>query len=266
MAGATVIAPLADLRASTATDYNARFEAFLHILQAAGAAREVWRGKMLDFGCGDGSLIKSALGQRIDAYGCDISFDHKWVDEATLRGMKAAGRVRQIETPYRLPFDDSSFNVVISDQVFEHVMDYGQALDELHRVMKPGGICVHMFPTRYRLIEGHIFVPLAGFFAPRWWLRLWAALGVRNQFQRGMTAAPVAVDNAWFLASQTNYMSPALVDAHFGEYFDTHQGERNFLSFRRPLVAQVPGLAWLYRTLSSRVIVGRKAPGIAPLS
>jgi SAM-dependent methyltransferase len=43
-----------------------------------------------------------------------------------------------------LPFKDSSFDVVVSDQVLEHVeADPRRAVAESLRVVKPGGICVH---------------------------------------------------------------------------------------------------------------------------
>jgi SAM-dependent methyltransferase len=43
-----------------------------------------------------------------------------------------------------LPFEDSSFDAVVSDQVLEHVEgDPRRAVAESLRVLKPGGICIH---------------------------------------------------------------------------------------------------------------------------
>ena len=44
---------------------------------------------------------------------------------------------------------------------------------------------MHIIPARYMPIEGHIFVPFGGVFQHRWWYKLWALLGVRNQYQTG---------------------------------------------------------------------------------
>ncbi len=46
-----------------------------------------------------------------------------------------------------IPFPDASFDVVFSSYVMEHVLD-GKALhSEIHRVLRPGGICLHIVPT-----------------------------------------------------------------------------------------------------------------------
>jgi SAM-dependent methyltransferase len=43
-----------------------------------------------------------------------------------------------------LPFEDAVFDVVVSDQVLEHVEgDPRQAIEECMRVLRPGGLCVH---------------------------------------------------------------------------------------------------------------------------
>lgn len=42
-----------------------------------------------------------------------------------------------------LPFDGNTFDVVISDQVIEHLEDCQRAIRESHRVLKEGGIAIH---------------------------------------------------------------------------------------------------------------------------
>ena len=44
----------------------------------------------------------------------------------------------------QLPYADNSFDVVISDQVIEHIEgDVQTAIEETRRVLKPGGIAIH---------------------------------------------------------------------------------------------------------------------------
>lgn len=46
-----------------------------------------------------------------------------------------------------LPFEDESFDIVFSSNVLEHVPHIDTFLVELHRVLAPQGICVHVLPT-----------------------------------------------------------------------------------------------------------------------
>lgn len=54
-----------------------------------------------------------------------------------------------VETSYpeidiqALPYNDDSFDVVVSDQVLEHVVDPGKAFSESLRVARPKGIVIH---------------------------------------------------------------------------------------------------------------------------
>jgi SAM-dependent methyltransferase len=57
---------------------------------------------------------------------------------------KAGWRNENLES---LTFDDESFDVVISLDVFEHVFHPGRAAREIARTLKPGGICVMTVPV-----------------------------------------------------------------------------------------------------------------------
>ena len=149
---------------------------------------------ILDFGCGKGALVYALCAAGFDARGCDFSAE-----------LGDGDRLREILDPYRLPFDDACFDCVVSDEVFEHVQDYPAALWEIRRVLRAGGVSLHLFPGPYTPIEPHIFVPLASIIHSEWWLALWARLGIRNQYQRGKPAPEVVRLNAAFLAANTTY-------------------------------------------------------------
>jgi ubiquinone/menaquinone biosynthesis C-methylase UbiE len=62
----------------------------------------------------------------------------------------------------QLPFDDASFDVVISNHVIEHVGDSAQQLthlSEIRRVMKPMGSGYLAVPNRWMLTEPHYQLP-----------------------------------------------------------------------------------------------------------
>lgn len=153
-------------------------------------------GRVLDFGCGRGDAVREFLRRGWDAYGCDFA------SELDPDG----DRLRLIEQPYRLPFDDDTFSLIVSNQVMEHVQDHDLVFRELRRVSRVGGRGVHIYPPRLQPIEPHAFVPLATMIQNRRWLYLWARLGIRNRFQRGLSAREVADKNHRYLRDETNYV------------------------------------------------------------
>ena len=48
-----------------------------------------------------------------------------------------------------LPCDDASYDLVCSKAVLEHVGNFQGAVDEMHRVLKPGGLMAHTFGPLY---------------------------------------------------------------------------------------------------------------------
>lgn len=223
---------------------------------------------ILDFGCGSGELVAEAHGMGFDAYGCDIDFSSEWVDQVQLADLIATNRVLRINrgdagkaspqpgVAYRLPFGDNTFDVVISDQVFEHVGNYRETISELYRVMKPGATMLHLFPSRYKPIEPHILVPFAQLLPARWWLWPWALLGVRNENQHGLTARQTVEQNVAFMLGMTNYLTGKQLRDEFGRGFRATNVERLFMRFsKRARLFLVPAL---YRTLWSRCIAAVK--------
>ena len=106
-----------------------------------------------------------------------------------------------------MPFPDDYFDFVNTDQVVEHVQNHGAFFKELHRVLKPGAISLHIFPPKFIPIEPHVYVPFAGLIRDGWWLWLWAALGVRKQEQKNMPLKQVVQDNREYLLKKTNYLT-----------------------------------------------------------
>src|SRR5262245_62163542 len=151
---------------------------------------------ILDFGCGDGFMVDAYRESGLQAVGADVLLARPmpW-----LHAIDPGN--------YRLPFGDASFDFVFSNSVLEHVQDLPSAFREIHRVLKPGGITLHLFPPPGKPIEPHVYVPLAGMFRPRWWLLLWAALGVRNAFQRNLGWRETERWNSNYLTTKTYYRS-----------------------------------------------------------
>lgn len=107
---------------------------------------ELRAGRILDVGCGSSPFF---LGQTrfAERYGVD-----KMVPASADPGPNADGlRLAHfdVDTSDRLPFDDAFFDTVTMLAVFEHIkMDrLILLLDEIHRVLKPGGVYVLTTPA-----------------------------------------------------------------------------------------------------------------------
>lgn len=120
-------------------------------------------------------MVTYLRGLGYDAYGCDL-----YAGWDASNGI-ATEYLKLIQTdPYRFPFDDDCFNAVISTSVLEHAQNPEECFREIYRVLKPGGIAVHLFPGKWYLpAEPHILIPLLNWFwpnCPAWWIRFWVTL------------------------------------------------------------------------------------------
>ena len=93
------------------------------------------RGRVLEIGAG--------TGLNLDHYGDAVTELVMTEPEAPMAQRlreRAAGRGRVVEAPAEaLPFDDASFDTVVSTLVLCTVRDPGRALTEVRRVLAPGG-------------------------------------------------------------------------------------------------------------------------------
>lgn len=107
--------------------------------QVSGAAR------VLDYGCGAGRVVALLREAGINAFGCDVFYEGGDYSDVIFPAAKPY--VLRMEGE-RIPFEDASFDVVLSNQVFEHVPNLDAALSEISRVLKPGGVALNLFPDR----------------------------------------------------------------------------------------------------------------------
>jgi SAM-dependent methyltransferase len=173
-------------------------------IQKLGGFENPASAKVLDFGCGKGELVQTLLRRGYDMYGCDTTA--YWLEE----GLPVSERLSTIPlSPYRLPFAGNTFDVVISTSVLEHAQNKEDFFREIHRVLRPGGFAMHLYPGKWYLpYEPHIYVPLANFLwphCPAWWLGLWALLGVRNEFQKNLPWQSVAAANQRYCREGLSY-------------------------------------------------------------
>jgi SAM-dependent methyltransferase len=226
---------------------------------------------LLDFGCGEGWVVYHYRKDGIKAFGVDIENRYSNVQQACKEEEIIKGNEDILRTiamsSYRIPFEGNTFDVVISDQVFEHVQNYPEALAEIKRVLKPRGSGLHVIPSRYPPIEGHVFVPLATIFQGYAYLAFWAFLGIRNSFQKGLGWKEVAHLNYEYLNNHTTYYtkskSKKLITRQFGNVpfveatFIKHQSGR-IHRYLYPLSRRFPFISSVFCALHSRVVFFKK--------
>ena len=112
--------------------------------------------RVLDLGCGVGEYVRAFARRGAQALGTDIAVDRlvearQRVETTATRGVQgflaAAGE--------SLPFQDAIFDLVVLNEVIEHVNDDRQTLREVARVLRPGGTCVLFAPNRLFPFETH---------------------------------------------------------------------------------------------------------------
>ena len=118
---------------------------------------------VLDVGCGNGHYL-SALGRRgVAAVGCDQSLG------MVRRAMPAAVVNADVVA---LPFVSGAFDVVLAAHVLYHVDDRAAAVDEMRRVLAPGGVCVAVTNGRRHLLTLHTLIERAVHpHSPEWTMR-----------------------------------------------------------------------------------------------
>ncbi len=103
-------------------------------------------GRVLDAGCGSGSMLLRLLKDGYEVAGVDMS--ERFVDMVRdkLRDSGYNGDIKKGSIT-DLPFPSDSFDGVIAGEVLEHVEDDAVAVKELWRILKRSGVCAVSVPA-----------------------------------------------------------------------------------------------------------------------
>lgn len=93
---------------------------------------------VVDLGCGDGEFSVRAIKQ----IGCKEMYGTEIWDDAIEKSSKKGLKVIKCDLNEKLPFDDGFFDVIISNQVLEHLWYPVQFIKEIKRILKDGGIAI----------------------------------------------------------------------------------------------------------------------------
>ena len=111
---------------------------------------------LLDVGCSTGFIanyLSDFFGQVI---GIDI--DEPAIDFAKHQCIKDNLEFLKSDS-LEMQFSENTFDVVVCAHIYEHVPDAGLLLDEIYRVLKPGGACYFAAGNRINFMEPHYHLP-----------------------------------------------------------------------------------------------------------
>ena len=106
------------------------------------------RGRLLENGCGIGLYLQHLIPLGCEVFG--LEFDLERAAAARSRSENILGAAGE-----DLPFPADSFDLVLSNEVIEHVVDDQRAVREMIRVLVPGGRLVLFCPNRWYPVETH---------------------------------------------------------------------------------------------------------------
>jgi len=102
------------------------------------------QAKVLDIGCGNGSFTRMMADKIGSAYvlGMEINqelsrqaYEINHIDAVTADAGK------------KLPFSDRTFDLVVANQLIEHLDDTDTFVKEVYRILRPGGVCICSTPN-----------------------------------------------------------------------------------------------------------------------
>jgi SAM-dependent methyltransferase len=113
---------------------------------------------VLELGCGIG-YVSSYMAEtyNFNVYGSD--YDPEQIQIAGNIQPKLEHLHFQVEDATRLSFEDSSIDLVLSQNVFHHIPDWEDAIKEISRVLRAGGYFIWLDLTFPKIIK-NFFLPL----------------------------------------------------------------------------------------------------------
>jgi ubiquinone/menaquinone biosynthesis C-methylase UbiE len=122
------------------------FQAQLKIVLEMLGSRQ---GRLLDIGCAAGAEFDPLLARGFHIVGLDYAPEMLRLAQQRYAASKAVHLCRA--DAESLPFPDASFDHVVCLGVFEYLSTYDRGLDEIHRVLRPGGLAILSLPTSISL-------------------------------------------------------------------------------------------------------------------
>lgn len=212
------------------------FRGILRAVEARRYADFHLQHPILDLGCGDGHFVTIALDEKVD-----VGID-PWTGPVRL-AQKNGGYALNVQgSGYTLPFPDNYFASALSNSVLEHIPDLDTTLNEMCRVLKPGGTFVFCVPNHNflpNLSISNFFDRIGLRFAGNWYRSFFNTVCRHihcdnpTTWERRLNASGLEIVRWW------HYFSPdALHVLEWGHYFGLPSLILHFLTRKWIIVQQ----------------------------
>ena len=188
--------------------------------------------KLLDIGCGNGNLTYFFNQNYKNCIGIDVQFKKGLYEKVLLEkklikkiecGNKLKKDLENKNSLYEWPIMSQSIDLGFSIDVLEHINNIEEFISENSRVIKPGGYCIHYFPSRFSMLEAHTGIPFGGYFVNKSYYWLMFKLGFSSgKFKNSLKAYE-------YINAATNYISRKKLILLFKKYNFSFIGDRNDL-------------------------------------
>lgn len=182
--------------------------------------------KLLDLGAGSGRVSEMNFRDQVNkVYGVDPDpniKDNPYIDESIV------GKGEE------LPYNNNYFEVIISDNVLEHLTNPEEVFEEVNRILKPGGYFIFKTPNKYH------YMPLIARLTPHVfheWVNEKRGRDVEDTFPTQYLAN--SKKDIKVLASKTDF----IVDR-----IELYEGRPEYLRFSSPTYL----LGWLYERIVNK--------------
>lgn len=119
--------------------------------------------RVLDIGCSSGFLSHELALDGADVTGLDI--DEPGLETAHGRFGDKVDFV--LGSGDAIPAPDESYDVVVLNHIYEHVVDADAVVDEIHRVLRPDGVAYLGLGNKYMVMEPHHQLPFLSWLPQR---------------------------------------------------------------------------------------------------
>lgn len=141
-----------DIEPGTVSYFNnirkQRFEFYYPYLKDSAEFQHHKDEKVLEVGVGMGTDIIEYARYGAKVYGIDLGADQIEISKNMFKKLDIPYEELKVASAEKLPYDDNYFDFVYSFGVIHHTPDINAAVNEIHRVLKPGGRAVIMIYAR----------------------------------------------------------------------------------------------------------------------